>query len=438
MSLLLAIIYATFISLGLPDQVIGSGWPVIGPALGASSESVGLISMMATFSTIVSALTSAWALRKFGTFAVSAVSILLTSASLLGYAAAPSLVWVLALTIPLGLGGGAIDSAMNSFAALHFSSTHMNFLHACWGIGASAGPLIMGFFLSIGTWRGAYVALALIQLGLLAIFALSRRAWENAPAGPSDPVARSGDAESNGEHLNALAEPASVERSQNRADASATIMRTNETASCGKAPDVTSAPASAKAPRSSETAGSEHGLLLPALVGFFFYSAVEVGAGLWGATFLVSRFGTSPDVAAARVGAIFIALTLGRLGAGVAAKWISNRVIMRIGFVVAALGALLMLPASEVTASIGLVLIGLGYAPIYPTMVKETAQRFGVIRTQRVMGQQIAGAYIGQTFMPPLIGVALVHLTPLALPAAVLAGILATGLATELINRRTK
>ncbi|MFC5280760.1 MFS transporter [Arcanobacterium canis] len=383
MSFLLAIIYATFISLGLPDQVFGSGWPVMGPALGANSESAGIISMVATFGTIISAMTSSRLLRRCGTFKVSAVSIALTSVSLLGYAAAPNFLWVLALTIPLGMGGGAIDSAMNSFAALHFSSSHMNFLHACWGIGASAGPLIMGFFLNIGAWRGAYVALALIQLALLGLFLLSRRVWESAPSAVS----------------------------------------------------VTDHAAETKSPT---TGRHGRGLLTAALLGFFVYSAVEVGAGLWGASYLVRRFATDPSVAAAWIGAMFIALTLGRMGAGVGAKWISNRNLMRIGFTVAGCGAAAMLGGSELGAAIGLVLIGLGYAPIYPTMLKETSTRFGTLQTPRVMGRQIAAAYIGQTFIPPLIGVALVQISPLALPLTILAGIVITSGATEVINRQQK
>ncbi|MGV9182165.1 MFS transporter [Arcanobacterium canis] len=381
MSFLLAIIYATFISLGLPDQVFGSGWPVIGPALGANSESAGVVSMMATFGTIISAMTSSRLLRRFGTFQVSAVSIALTAFSLLGYAVAPNFLWILALTIPLGLGGGAIDSAMNSFAALHFSSSHMNFLHACWGIGASAGPLIMGFFLNIGAWRGAYVVLSLIQLALLGLFVLSRRVWESAP----------------------------------------------------------SAPTQADHEEESETSLSEHrrrGPLVPALLAFFVYSAVEVGAGLWGASYLVRRFATDPSVAAAWIGVMFIALTIGRVGAGISTKWISNRTLMRVGFLVATCGAVAMLGRSELGAALGLVLIGLGYAPIYPTMAKETSTRFGAIQTPRVMGLQIAAAYIGQTFIPPLIGVALVRISPLALPLAILAGIVIASGATEVINRQ--
>ncbi len=395
-TILLAIIYAAFISLGLPDAVVGAAWPSMYGELGADSAAAALVSMVVVVSTIAASFSAGWLLRRFGTFAVSAGSVALTALALFGYAFVPSFAWLLVLAIPLGLGGGAIDTALNAFVAVNYSSRHMNFLHASWGIGAALGPLIVGFWLSVsGQWRPAYVTIGILQAALFVVFLGSRRLWK------AHDAARA-----------AIAEGSADGTDDDASDPEA----------LGSA-DGVEAGGSASLPSGAELADRpwfRMPNLAIILVGFFAYSAVEMTLGLWGATYFVTRFGLSEDLAAAGGAAFYIGITAGRVAAGVAASRMSNHGLLRAGAAVLTLGAVALFVPVPVVSLAGFALAGFGCGPIYPMMLQETARRFGTVNTERMMGIQMGLAYSGMLVAPPLTGLLLTRVSPVALPAVAL------------------
>lgn len=358
MTLLLILIYISFISLGLPDSLLGSAWPAMQHELAVPVSYAGIVSMIIAGGTIVSSFFSDSVIRKWGTGRVTAVSVLMTAVALLGFGAAPSFIWLCVLALPLGLGAGSVDAALNNFVALHYKAKHMNWLHSFWGIGATAGPAIMSMYLiSDGNWNMGYLTIGIIQIGLVVILVLTLPLWKKAA-----PAAATGE----------------------EGSAAAPMKRSDMLKMKG---------------------------MKPALIAFFTYCALEATTGLWGSSFLVIHRGISAETAAKWISLFYLGITLGRLASGFMSTKLNNVTMIRLGMGGIAVGVLLLLlPIGDFVYPIGLLWVGLGCAPIYPSMLHQTPHNFGKEQSQSVMGVQMASAYVGTTLMPPLFGLIAEHI----------------------------
>jgi fucose permease len=350
-TILLIIINLAFISLGLPDSMLGAAWPVAYAQLGAPVSYAGFVSIGITFGTVISSLVSVRVIRRFGTGGVTAACVLLTASALLAISFTKSFVVLLLLAVPLGLGGGAIDAALNNYVALHYKASHMSFLHSFWGVGATISPLIMSQFLKqSGNWQGGYRFVSVIQLSLALIMFLTLPLWGKVPHAVRDEL---------------LGDPIEID---NRA------------------------------------AIKKRGVIF-AVLAFFFYCAGEAAVGLWAATYFVSVRGVDPSVAASWGSLFFFGIMGGRMISGLLAMRVKERVLINVGLTIAVVGALLLaLPLPQMFSLAGLLLFGLGCAPVFPNLIHITPQRFGVQYSQAVIGLQMAAAYLGATLMPPLVG----------------------------------
>ncbi len=356
--LLLAVIYLSFISLGLPDALLGAGWPVMYRDLNAGIGWAGVVSTIISVSTVVSSLNSDRMTRRFGAGTVTAVSVALTAVSLFGFSAAPGFWALCVLAVPYGLGAGAVDAAINNYAAIHYESRHMSWLHCMWGIGAAAGPYIMGWALTNRTWRFGYGAVGALQVLLTAALFLSLPLWKRGEA----------EEKRNGGGMTA-----------------AEVLRV---------PGV-----------------------IPFVLTFFCYCALESTAGLWAASYLVLSRGIGEETAAGFASLFYIGITLGRFLNGFLTLRLSDRQLIFAGSAVAALGAaVLLMPFGASSAAAGLVLVGLGCAPVYPCMIHSTPAYFGSDKSQSVIGVQMAAAYLGTALVPPLFGALASHVTPALYP----------------------
>lgn len=345
-SVLLAVIYASFISLGLPDAVLGAAWPVMEQELQVPTAWAGILSMLISLSTVVSSLQSDRLTKRLGTGKVTILSVALTAAALLGFSCS-SAYWMLCLwAIPYGLGAGGVDAAINNYVALHYSSRHMNWLHCMWGVGAATGPVIMGTVLTRNSsWQTGYRFLTLLQVGLLLVLAFSLPLWRR-----------------------------------------------------------TTGEAEARKPLSLREVFSLPGAKEIAIT-FCCYCGLETTAGLWASTYLVNCRGLAEEVAASWASWYYVGITAGRGLAGFLAERTGDRGLVRLGFCGIGVGVLIvMLPAAPVGALVGLVLAGIGCAPIYPSLMHVTPTLFGEERSQAMIGMQTAGAYVGSSLMPPLFG----------------------------------
>lgn len=356
-TLFLALIYAAFISLGLPDSLLGVSWPLMQPELHVPYSLAGVISMVGCGGTILSSFFSGPIIRRLGTANVTRISVAMTAAALFGFSFSPSFLWLLVAAVPLGLGAGAVDSALNHFVAARYEAHHMNWLHCCWGIGAMSGPLIFsGITAQGGGWRSGYLAVSAIQSCLVALLFASGPLWrwadrERPPAQPDSGPAQ---------------------------------------------------PADAGLFSVFKLRGA-----LPVLLAFFLYCGAESTVGLWGSSFLVKSKGFDVSTAAFWVSMFYGSLTAGRFISGFAAMKMSNPFLIRTGLLTILSGAaLLFLPSPAAFSPLGFVLIGLGCAPIYPSMLHETPRRFGANQAPTLMGMQLAVAYSGATFLPPAFGFA--------------------------------
>lgn len=349
--LLLGIIYLSFISIGLPDAVLGTAWPAVRHTFNQPLESLSSIVIAFTISGAVSGFFSGPVLKKWGTGPVTALSCLLTSLALLGFAVSPSFVWLIALAVPMGLGCGAVDSGLNHFIAAHYSARHMNWLHGFWGVGVTLGPLILGASMaSAAGWQGGALTLGFMQLGLAIVLGLTLFLWRHAPH--SNPRAQA-------EHTASLA---------------------------------------------SAKPDSAVAVWLAPLT-FFVYVAAEGSVGIWMASILVGSRQFSPAQAGVWMSVYFGAITAGRFAIGwVAHRW-GNRILVRWGIAVALLGTLLFaLNGPQGLSMLSLALIGLGFAPVYPSLMHETARRFATDTARVVIGRQAGCAYAGLAFFPPVLG----------------------------------
>ena len=362
--LLLALIYLSFISLGLPDGLLGAAWPSMYAELGAPVSAAGIVFIIISAGTVVSSLLSERLNLKLGPGKVTAISVAMTAAALMGFASCSSL-WQLCLwAIPYGLGAGSVDACLNNYVALHYASRHMSWLHCMWGIGASAGPYIMGAVLTAGGhWSRGYQLIGLIQIVLTAVLLLSLPLWKN-----------SGSRESSPGH-----EPLSLKQ-------------------VSRIPGVKAM-----------------------LLSFFCYCATEQTVGLWAGSYLVLDRGFSPELAASFAGLFFMGIALGRALNGFFTLKFTDTQLTRAGFGIILLGIVpVLLPLGGTAALMGLGLIGLGCAPIYPSIIHATPERFGAEHSQAVIGVLMASAYLGNCLMPPIFGLIANHISISLLPVYLL------------------
>ena len=346
-SLLLAIIYLAFISLGLPDSLLGSGWPAMQPELGAPLSAMGLVSMIIAAGTVVSSLLSDFLTRKLGTGLVTFISVLLTAGAMLGFSFARTFWLLCVLAVPYGLGAGSVDAALNNYVALHYKARHMSWLHCFWGLGALISPFIMGACLTGDAgWRGGYSVVSYIQFGLCAVLLLSLPLWGR--------------------------------RTQQEAAAKPLTL-----------------------PQTLRLKG-----VWFILIAFFCYSALEATSMQWASSYFTESKGVSTEIAAMLGSLFYIGITAGRLVSGFVSEKLGDARLIRIGVCIIAAGiALLALPVQTYGVSIaGFLVIGFGCAPIYPAIIHSTPANFGAEHSQAVIGVEMAFAYIGTTFMPPLFG----------------------------------
>ena len=350
-SLLLALIYVSFISLGLPDSLLGSAWPQMQESLGVSLSLGGVISFLITASTILSSLMSHRVIQRFGTGGVTMCSVAMTALALLGFSLSDSFLVLCLWAIPYGLGAGSVDAALNNFVALHCKAKHMSWLHCFWGIGATGGPYIMGLCLSRGMgWQAGYRTISFLQMALTLILLLSLPLWKKQEL----PL-------SGGETVR----PPTPQWGKRL-----------------KGPGVKAA-----------------------LTAFFFYSALELTTGLWGSSYMVAVRGISPETAAKWISLFYLGITAGRFFSGFLTLRFSDDTMVRLGEGTAIVGIiLLLLPLHNLFLCVGLILTGLGCAPIYPSLLHATPQRFGKSLSQSLMGTQMAISYLGSTTMPPVSG----------------------------------
>ena len=383
--LLLAVIYLSFISLGLPDSLLGSAWPVMHAELGVPTSWAGIISVIISMGTVVSSLQSDRLTKRLGAGRVTAASVGLTAAALFGFSASGSF-WGLCLwAIPYGLGAGSVDAALNNYVALHYASRHMSWLHCMWGLGAAVGPYVMGLALAGGAgWHMGYRYISLLQIALTAVLVISLPLWR---------LHRTG----------AVGE-------ENRNAAPLTL------------------PQILRIPGAKEV-----------MAAFFCYCALEQTAILWASSYLNVYKGIPAETAAGYAGLFFLGITAGRALSGFLTMKLSDPQMIRLGQGIIALGVLVMLlPAHEYVALAGLVLVGLGCAPIYPCVIHSTPDHFGADKSQAVIGVQMASAYVGTCLMPPLFGLIASYVTPGLLPLYLLAILAVMTAAHEALLRRCR
>lgn len=358
--LLLAIIYLAFISLGLPDSLLGSAWPSMYREFSVPVSYAGGISMIIAAGTIVSSLQSDRLTMKLGTGKVTAVSVLMTAIALFGFSGSDSY-WKLCMwAIPYGLGAGCVDASLNNYVALHYASRHMSWLHCMWGIGASLGPYVMGFALSNGQgWNMGYRYIGILQIALTAILLLSLPLW-HARKVPGKDV--------------------------NISDIS------------------TEQPLSLK--QIVEIPGAKE-----VMITFFCYCALEQTAGLWASSYLVLQWGVSSETAAGFASLFYIGITAGRALSGFLTLKLNDTQMIRLGQGLILAGiVLLLVPSGQMAALLGLIVIGLGCAPVYPSIIHSTPEHFGAGRSQAMIGVQMASAYVGTCLMPPVFGLMANHI----------------------------
>ena len=379
--LLLAVIYLSFISLGLPDSLLGSAWPSMYGELGVPVSYAGAISMIIAVGTVVSSLQSDRLTRKLGAGRVTAISVAMTAAALFGFSVSHSF-WLLCLwAIPYGPGAGSVDAALNNYVALHYASRHMSWLHCMWGLGATIGPYVMGIALTGGAgWNMGYRYISLLQIGLTVILFLSLPLWRPR--------------ESAGEE-----------------DGAAEALTLRKILAIPGAKSV--------------------------MVTFFCYCALEQTSILWASSYLALYKGVPAETAAKYGSLFFIGITVGRALSGFITMKLSDGQMVRLGQAITAVGIVaLLLPLGETVSLAGLILIGLGCAPIYPCVIHSTPEHFGADKSQAIIGVQMASAYVGTCMMPPLFGLIATHISPGLLPVYLLAVLAVMVLTHEAVLRQ--
>ena len=361
---LLAVIYMAFISLGLPDALLGSSWPTIYQEWNVPVSWAGIISLIISAGTVAASLMSNRLTRTWGTGKVTAVSVATTALALWGFSVSGSFGMLCLWAVPYGLGAGCVDAALNNYVAVHYASRHMSWLHCMWGLGASIGPYILAWVLSGGgRWENGYRTIACIQAALTAVLFLSLPLWKDRKSGEDK-----------------------------------------------KKPPVTMAQA-LRLPGAKDV-----------LAGFYCYCGMETTAALWAASYLVLQWGV-PEAEAAGYGSLFyVGITFGRAVSGFLTMKLSDRQMIRLGTAIVTAGILAVQFAPGVPVTLaGLLLVGLGCAPIYPCTIHSTPGYFGEESSQALIGMQMASAYVGTALMPPLFGLVAQYISPALYPAYLLA-----------------
>lgn len=391
LTLLLIIIYCAFISLGLPDTVLGSVWPAMQEELVMPLSAAGILSMTVSCCTITSSLLSSRVIKRFGTGRVVIVSVALTAIALMGYAHAPNFWCLCVMALPLGFGAGAIDSGLNTYVAVHLKAKHMNWLHSFWGIGATLGPLIMSWYLKNGgNWRGGYTTIAIIQFVLLGILIISFPVWKifTENEGPAEKKIK--------------------------------VMSIKDTVALRGAK--------------------------PALAVVFCYVSIEAIGSLWSSSFMVQEFGLAADAAAKGTAVFLLGITLGRIASGFLTSKFNNSDLIRIGQILCLVGISILfitMFAAKAWSGMwyaamgGIFVFGLGCAPIFPSMLHETPRRFGTEASQSVVGIQMACAYTGGMIMPPIAGLIAQYVGMWVYPCFLLVGTIGMLIAAERLRRVT-
>ncbi|MCD8187213.1 MAG: MFS transporter [Ruminococcus sp.] len=358
-SLLLAVIYLAFISLGLPDSLLGSAWPTIRGEFDISLSYMGIVSMIISGGTIISGLMSERVTKKFGTKNVTIISVLLTAIALFGFSASTKFYHLCLWGIPYGLGAGAIDAALNNYVALHYKSRHISWLHCFWGVGTIISPYIMSYALTHAAWSDGYRMVSYLQFGIAAVLLLTMPLWK----------------------ING---------------------------------------ASAQNEESTAVLGIKGALKIRGapflLTGFFSYCAAESTTMLWASSYLEGTQGASKEEAAAFGSLFFIGITAGRFISGFISDKLGDNKMIRLGTGIALLGVLLIALPVKTTALIGFIVIGFGCGPVYPCIIHSTPANFGAENSQGIIGIQMASAYVGSTFMPPVFGLIANHISLKLMP----------------------
>jgi fucose permease len=355
-TVILILIYFAFISLGLPDSLLGVSWPAMQTEWGLPLDAAGLVAFILTVNTIASSLLSSRIIKRLGTGKVTFLSCLMTGAALLGISFSPSYLWLLFLAVPLGFGAGSVDVALNNYVALHFKAFHMNWLHSFWGLGATIGPLIMARSLShTSSWRPGYRIIAVIQLGLAVLLFVSLPIW--------------------------------IKHGR--------LMQKKN----------------AHEPETADKNAEKHVLKIKgvpyALATFLLYCGAELSVGLWGSSYLVHVRNIPVETAALWIAMYYGGITAGRFLSGFISLKLTNTQMIRGGIIVACAGiALLFWNLPDIVLIAAFILIGIGFSPIFPAMIHETPRRFGKKKSQEVIGYQMGFAYIGSALIPPLFGMA--------------------------------
>ena len=381
-SLLLPIIYLAFISLGLPDALLGAAWPSMYPQLGAGVSWAGGVSMIISAGTIVSSLASDRLNSKLGTGKVTALSVATTAVALFGFSTCTQF-WQLCLwAIPYGLGAGSVDAALNNYVSLHYESRHMSWLHCMWGIGAAGGPVIMGWALAGSTWQNGYRVISVLQVALTAVLVFSLPLWKT----PAD--------EGAGEAFT---------------------------------PEHRPLPQLMKVPGVPEVMGC-----------FALYNGLEAVAGMWAASYCTLVRGLDATTAASWASLFYLGITVGRFFSGFLTMKFNDQQMIRLGQVLIAVGvALIFLPVGNTCLLAGLVTVGLGCAPIYPSIIHETPANFGKNLSMAMTGIQMAAAYVGVTLLSPFFGVLAQNITMNLYPWALLVMLICMVILAEQLHKKT-
>lgn len=349
--LLILLIYLAFISLGLPDSLLGSGWPVMHIQFDVPLSSAGIVAMLISGGTIISSLMSAKITKRLGTGLITTLSVFITALALFGFSISTHFYMLCIWAIPYGLGAGAIDAALNNYVALHYSSRHMNWLHCFWGVGTIISPYIMSYCLTQNSdWNGGYKFVSFIQIAITLILLICLPLWKKA-----HPITYHDEKKSNTLSLKEAFKIKGVKE---------------------------------------------------ILIGFFSYCAAEGTVMLWVSSYLVEAKKITAETAAAFASFFFIGITVGRFISGIISNKISDKKLIQIGTGIIILGIIFIsIPVKISTpALLGFVIMGLGCAPIYPAIIHSTPKNFGKENSQSIIGIQMASAYVGSTFIPPIFG----------------------------------
>ena len=384
-TLLLLVIYIAFIGLGLPDSLLGSAWPAVYAELNIPVGYGSIISILISLGTVSASVFSARLINKFGTGVVTAISTGLSAVCLLGFSFAQSIWWFCLLGVPLGIGAGAIDAALNNYVATHYKSTHMNFLHSFYGVGVSLSPYLMSFALSVeNNWRQGYRIVFYIMAGITLITVLAIPLWKKVKA-------------------------IKTEEEQ----------FTPKTLSIGKM---------------IKTRAIRYTWLL-----FFSTCALEFTCGIWGCTFLVTAEGMSESLAAKFITFYYLGITAGRLISGFISTKLNQKKIVYIGYASVGVALILIaLPIPPIVKGIGLFLIGLGNGPTFPNIIYLTPINFGKEVSQSIVGTQMACCNVGILLMPPLFGLLAQYIGAFLFPYYLIVLYVLMVLSTIIYTRLTK